>query len=335
VLSPFIMDESAHLFDIVIVGGGTAGCLLASRLSTTTQLEILVLEAGDDHRNDAKVTTPLISRQMFGDHKYDWCYETTPQPGLGGRIIAQTRGRMVGGSSAINSHSLVYPNKAMHNAWAAAVDDEGWSWDQMKQYYQKFQSEQPSSETTGHEVKTPRIQSSYPAHLNLLQKAWEELFDELEFRSMEPGITGEAIGGITTTNAIDQRKGVRSFAGNTFLNTQTPNLTVQVNAVVQKIVFENASDHDNTKRAVGVLYTTKEESHFARARQEVILCAGTFGSPQILELSGIGDSSILHKAGVKCVIDLPAVGGMYTCNGRQYTLLIGTRKSSGSFQFRA
>lgn len=114
-------------FDIIVVGGSKAGCVLASQLSSISHLDVLLLEAGPDNNGDPKVSTPLPSHRMFQDPKYDWNFRTIPQVGLDGRVIEQTRGRMIGGSSAINSHSLVYPNTAMHDAWAEIAEDPRWS----------------------------------------------------------------------------------------------------------------------------------------------------------------------------------------------------------------
>ncbi|ETS86667.1 hypothetical protein PFICI_00495 [Pestalotiopsis fici W106-1] len=305
------MEQSTH--DVIIVGGGTAGCLLASRLSSQLpHLDLLLLEAGENHNEEPKVLTPLISRRMFGDPAYDWCFETTAQPGLGGRTIQQTRGRMIGGSSGINSHSLVYPNKAMHDTWAELVGSESWSWANMAKFYQAFQSEQPPSEATESTDTTPKIQASYPTTMNSLQRAWEDVFNDLGAASQKSGVSGEAIGGVTTTNAIDRSggKGRRSFAGNTFLNSATikKNLQIESSATVVKMVLEDSSNSNFIKRVGGVVYERQGRSIFAKARKEVILCAGVFGSPQILELSGIGNPRVLETVGVHCTVNLPEVG---------------------------
>ncbi|KAH8779957.1 hypothetical protein F5883DRAFT_600235 [Diaporthe sp. PMI_573] len=242
-------------FDIIVVGGGTAGCVLASRLSSISNLEVLLLEAGLDNNADPKVSTPLTSRSMFSDPKYDWNFRTIPQVGLGGRVIEQTRGRMIGGSSAINSHSLVYPNRAMHEARLSPL-------------------------------------CAY---------------------SDQDGMSGRAMGGVTTTNAIDDRamRGERSHSGNSFLKPVLGrvNLTVETDARVKRFVFREHSSGDTERlQAIGVTYEKGGITLSARANKQVILCAGVFGSPQILELSGIGSRSILENAGVQCLADLPGVG---------------------------
>lgn len=310
---------STASFDIIIVGGGTAGCVLASRLSANSHLSILVLEAGPDNNADPKVSTPLTSRRMFKDPNYDWDYRTVPQVGLNGRVIEHTRGRMIGGSSAINSHSLVYPNRAMHDAWAEIARDQRWSWDRMEPFYKKFQTVQVP-EVTGEGVPKTQpetsgpIQASYPRDMNILQKAWEDVFRSVDAFSDQDGISGRSMGGVTTTNAIDARamRGERSHAGNSFLQPASVrrNLVIETGATVKRVDFRE-SDSGGTRsiQAVGVTYEKGGITLSVRASKEIILCAGAFGSPQILELSGIGNKSVLEKASVQCLLDLPGVGG--------------------------
>lgn len=189
-----MLQISDQRFDIIIVGGGTAGCVLASRLSVLSHLRILLLEAGGDRSDDPKVLTPLTSRRMFKDPDYDWCLETEPQTHLDGRIIQQTRGRMVGGSSATNSHSLVFPNKDKHDTWARMVGDERWSWEQMKDFYARFYEEVNVSSAVGDSSETDAssiIQASLPQYLNQLQRAWEDVFEASGLQSTRSGKSGE------------------------------------------------------------------------------------------------------------------------------------------------
>ncbi|KDN71286.1 putative choline dehydrogenase [Colletotrichum sublineola] len=251
------MERSS--FDVVIVGGGTAGCVLAARLSARPDLSVLLLEAGANRNLDGKVTTPLPSRRMFGDPEYDWCLTSTPQLELNGRTIQHTRGRMIGGSSAINSHSLVYPNKAMHDAWAEIAGDQRRSWEQMKDCYQGFKTEQTREPSGGVGQTGGPIHASYPAKLHPLQKAWEDVFTELGAKSTKDGLSGEAMGGVTTSNAIDGRpeKGVRSFSGNGYLEPAMgrENLVVECGAVVRRVVLEKSEvGRADGLRAVGVCY---------------------------------------------------------------------------------
>lgn len=306
-------------FDIIIVGGGTAGCVLASRLSSAGDTSVLLLEAGPNNNADPKVSTPLTSRRMFNDPKYDWDFRTVPQAGLNGRVIQQTRGRMIGGSSAINSHSLVYPNRAMHEAWAEIAGDDRWSWGRMEPFYKKFQTVQVREVTGDHSsvaepVAGGPIRASYPRHMHVLQSAWEDVFRSLGACSGQDGVSGRAMGGLTTTNAIDGRpmRGERSHSGNSYLKPALgrENLTVETDATVKRVDFrEHGSGDTKSLQAVGITYEKEGNTMSVAANREVILCAGAFGSPQILELSGIGNRGILENAGVQCLVDLPGVGG--------------------------
>ncbi|OHE94384.1 choline dehydrogenase [Colletotrichum orchidophilum] len=300
-------------FDVIIIGGGTAGCVLASRLSIRQDLRVLLLEAGSDRNDDEKVTTPLLSRRMFGDPNYDWCSESSPQKGLNGRVFQHTRGKMLGGSSGINSHSLVFPNKAMHEAWAEISGDDGWGWKKMRNYYRAFQTEQAQSISKQGLRNEGPIQASSPKELHILQKAWQDVFEDLGATSVADGPSGEALGGFTTTNAIDSRpgQGVRSFAGNAYLQPtlNRKNLVVITGAEVEKIVFEDdAHGNEGRLRAVGVIYEKAQRSFLVRANKEVIVCAGAVGSPKILEQSGIGNQQILEPLGIQCLVNLPGVG---------------------------
>ncbi|KAF4988053.1 hypothetical protein FGRMN_9999 [Fusarium graminum] len=305
------MDTNS--FDIVIVGGGTAGCVLASRLSIRQDLKILLLEAGFSRDYDEVVTTPLISRRMFEDPKYDWCSKSVPQMGLEGRVIQHTRGKMLGGSSGINSHSLVFPSKAMHEAWANISGDDRWGWEGIKHCYTKFFTEQEHPVLGGSSKADGPIQASFPKTLDTMQKAWEVAFENLGAKSVSDGPSGEAQGGFTTRNAIDSRPnlGTRSFASNAYLKPvlHRKNLVVICGANVQKIIFQDTERcGGGDLRAAGVIYENMGKSIVATANREVIICAGAVGSPKILEHSGLGDKDILEPLGIRCLVNLPGVG---------------------------
>ena len=296
-------------FDFIIIGGGTAGCVLGNRLSENAVIRVLLLEAGPDNNDDHLVRTPLTSRRMFKDPKYDWGYETVPQQGLEGRVIQHTRGRMLGGSSAINSHSLLFPNQAMHNAWAELVGDVSWAWPEMKDWYDKFHAVQDGNSVLPE--AEGRIAASFPKKMDALQQAWEDVFESLGAKPVEAATLGRTLGGFTTTNAIDGRpgKGERSHSGNTYLKPvlHRKNLVVKTGALVQRVMLEKTDAAE--LRATSVMYEHNGTAKTADASKEVILCAGAFGSPQVLELSGIGLQVVLEKFGIDCLIDLPGVGG--------------------------
>ena len=313
---------SSSQYDVIIVGGGTAGCVLAARLSVRApHQQFLLLEAGPNNNDDVNVRTPLVNRRMFGQEKYDWCLRSVPQAGLNGREILQTRGKMLGGSSAINSHSLVYPNREMHDAWASLVNDQRWSWNNMEQYYERFQQS---------EVGGP-IKASLPRQLNGLQEPWNDAFKELGCVASNP-LKGRAMGGMTTTNAIDGQA-ERSHAGAYLISAkEQANLTVQTMSQVEKVALHK-EDEDSQLCAKGVLYTSEGQRFFVESR-EVILCAGVFGSAQLLELSGIGQRSVLEAAGIKPVLELAGVGGKSFSPRMSVTGPKQRRKPPRSFELR-
>jgi choline dehydrogenase-like flavoprotein len=314
-------------YDVIIVGGGTAGCVLAARLSIRApSLKLLLLEAGPNNNEDSLMRTPLTSRRMFGNVNYDWCLRSVPQKGLNGRVIEQTRGKMLGGSSAINSHSLVYPNREMHDAWASLIEDDRWGWSGMEPYYRKFQhitGDGGSSQDDG------PIQASFPRELNQVQLAWNSAFHELG-ATATGDFAGQAVRGFTTTNAING-SGERSHAGDAYLRLAGSNLTIETAAHVERVVTRKEGSDMIVE---GVSYRRDEQRFFVKAIREVILCAGTFGSPQLLELSGIGQRDIIEAAGITPVLELAGVGGRSHTFSTRF-ILSNPRKSSGPPELRS
>lgn len=132
-------EDSNHEYDVIIVGAGTAGCVLANRLSKDPHLSILVLEAGADRNDDERVYTPGLAGTVFNDSDFDWQYASQPEPGCNDRIIKHPRGRLVGGTSAINSFALIYPSAVEVDAWSELGNGD-WNWQTLAPYFRKFQT---------------------------------------------------------------------------------------------------------------------------------------------------------------------------------------------------
>ncbi|KAL8671561.1 MAG: hypothetical protein Q9168_003946 [Polycauliona sp. 1 TL-2023] len=309
---------SNKAFDYIIIGGGTAGLVLANRLTADPHVSVLVIEAGKDRLSDPKITTPGLLTLTYDDPQYDWSFDTVPQDHLYGKCVSHSRGKVLGGSSAINALALIYPPRSSIDAWER-LGNEGWNWEAMAPYYRKFHTfNKPSKETadalaTGYideqvQGATGPIQVSFPEFHGPLGKAWPETFKTLEFSLKSDPLSGQSSGGYTYLSTVDPANCERSHAGSAYYApiATRPNLHVLTDTIVEKILLEQ-SDMDGVV-AKGVNIRHNGASHSCIAQREVILCAGVIQSPQLLELSGIGSSEILESHGIQVVVDNPHVG---------------------------
>ncbi|KAL5042600.1 hypothetical protein BDW71DRAFT_216907 [Aspergillus fruticulosus] len=308
-----IQEFTQTSFDFLICGGGTAGLAIAARLSENSSVTVGIVEAGKYRIDD-----PLIDTlQLFENPEYDWCMYTAPQTGNRGKIHHIPRGKGLGGSSAINGMMYVRGSLQDYDDWAMLADDEGWSAKAMQPYMRKHQTlaavnsdatEASSPLVHDHHGTTGPIQTSFnnsnlPIQEDVIKTA--ALMAELPNRP-DDAWSGDHIGFYHTLGTVARtgpNKGKRSYAGRDYYeaNRSRPNLKLLTEARVNKVILDGI-------RATGVSITSHSKEYIISANREVIISAGTIQSPQILELSGIGDPEVLSAAGVECKVENRAVG---------------------------
>ncbi|KAK3952819.1 hypothetical protein QBC32DRAFT_236019 [Pseudoneurospora amorphoporcata] len=305
-------------YDYVIVGGGTAGCVLANRLTEDADVRVLLLEAGGDKTTDPVVLTPGLVAGVYGKDEYDWNFESVPQSTLNNRIINQARGKMLGGSSGINFMMLVYPSKASIDAWAA-VGNPNWDYEALKPYIKKFTTvDVPSANTkdichitynndTVAYGNGP-LHASFGEGYGITNEGWYKTFESLDLLSKTDQRDGEALGAFQNGNSIDPATKTRAFSAVAYLTAEVrarENLKILTNTHVNKILFDTTGSEPV---ATGVEINVNGTVSQVSANLEVILSAGALQSPQILELSGVGSTEILSQHSIPVVVENPAVG---------------------------
>ncbi|KAJ3949700.1 uncharacterized protein N0V96_000827 [Colletotrichum fioriniae] len=304
VLLGAISCTSAQSYDYIIVGGGTAGSALATRLSLgLPDAQILLLEAGPSALDELRINVPGLRGSILGT-EYDWNFTSVGQSALGGRQIPVNRGKVLGGSSAMNYLCYDRAAAAEYEAWGE-MGSEGWSWDVMIEAMTK------SENFTGSD-KDPRgrsgpIRNTYNRVVYDVLNTWQPAGTELGLPINEEGnMHGNPIGIMFQGTNIDNTDYSRSYSANSYLPLAGSNLEVRTNAQVVKVNLNKTYGNDYT--ATGV---TLADGTVVNAVKEVILSAGSIQSPGLLELSGIGQTAVLKAAGVEPLIDLPGVGENY------------------------
>jgi choline dehydrogenase len=298
-------------FDYVIVGAGSAGCVLASRLSEDPHVKVLLLEAGPpDSKRDIKV--PIAFSRLFLT-EVDWQYYTAPEPQLGDREIYWPRGKTLGGCSSINAMVYMRGNPLDYDEWER-LGNEGWSWEDVLPYFKKAErNERGPSDLHG---GAGPLNVADLRYVNPLTRAWLAAAEEcgLPANADFNGRAQEGVGLLQVT----QKNGARVSAADAYLRParRRPNLKVVTGADVTKVLIEDG-------RAAGVQYRMNGTTVTETAGREVILSAGTVNSPKLLMLSGVGPGAHLAEHGITVVCELPGVG-----QNLQDHLAIGLRYAS-------
>jgi choline dehydrogenase-like flavoprotein len=286
-----------HEADFVIVGGGSAGCVLAARLSEDPTCRVLLLEAGSAG-SSLLIDTPAALALTVPTRIHNWAFKTVPQPGLNGRRGYQPRGKALGGSSAINAMVYMRGHRSDYDGWAAA-GNPGWDYESVLPYFKRAEHNEQFDDNfhgQGGPLNVARLRTDNPFHAHFLQAAREA------GHTLNPDFNGAEQEGMGL-NQVTQKDGQRCSTYRAYLAPamKRPNLQVLTGAAAQRVLFEG-------RRAVGVLVQQGGRLLTVRARAEVLLCAGALQTPQLLMVSGVGNPADLQPHAVPVLHTLRGVG---------------------------
>ena len=297
--APSTANRSAEVleFDYVVVGAGSAGCVLANRLSADGKHSVLLLEAGPKDTN-LWIHVPLGYGKLFKEKTVNWMYQTEPEPGLNGRQVFQPRGKVLGGSSSINGLLYVRGQHEDYDRWRQR-GNAGWGYEDVLPYFRKAENQQRGADKY-HGADGPLPVSDW-RHVDPLSEAFVVAAAETGIPTNPDfnGASQEGAGFFQTTT----RRGRRASTAFSYLRPakRRSNLRIETAALAQRIMFEG-------RRARAVEYRQDGNLRTARARREILVASGAYNSPQLLQLSGVGPAELLKHHGIDIVLDSPGVG---------------------------
>ncbi len=298
------LDTETLTYDYVIVGAGTAGCLLANRLSANRKRRVLLIEAGG-HDDYHWIHIPIGYLYCIGNPRTDWLFQTEPEPGLNGRAVRYPRGKVWGGSSSINGMIYMRGQARDYDGWAALTGDDAWRWDACLPHFMQHEDHwrgASAAHGSGKEWRVEKQRLSWP------------ILDAFAAAAVQAGIpatedfncgSNEGVGYFE----VNQKAGMRWNASKAFLRPVVgrPNLQVWSGAHASRLLMDGKRDGERVT-GVEVLPAGGGQPLHALATREVVLCAGAIGTPHLLQLSGIGAASQLHAHGITPQHELPGVG---------------------------
>jgi len=290
--------DAIEKYDYIVLGGGSAGCVVASRLSENPSVTVCLLEAGGEGK-DVLIRAPLGLAVTVPRKFNNWHYQTVPQPGLNGRRGFQPRGKALGGSSVLNAMIYARGPRQDYDNWSQ-LGNPGWSYDEVLPYFKKSENNEIHTDSQYHGVGGP-LNITNLRNPNPLNKVFLEACQALGI-PFNPDLNGAQHHGCYDVQ-VNQKDGERHSAAAAFIhpNLDRPNLKVVTMAHTSRILFEGC-------RAIGAEYYRGKRKNVVHARKEVVLSSGAFGSPQILMSSGVGPAAHLKDLGISPVLDAPGVG---------------------------